>query len=135
MAYIQLSLSERQILQFANETNAKQLWKAIHDAFAGPAEDRAIDAGEELRNVRMMDNETATAYINRTRGLSVKCASAGLVVSERQLVYNVVRGLHNKFNQLRKILRTQWDKKLDEILEIIKEKEGEIPAEEGQQWK
>lgn len=63
VAYIRLSLSEQQIIQFANETVAKQLWKAIHNAFAGPAEDRAIDAGEELRNIKMMDKETATEYI------------------------------------------------------------------------
>jgi len=31
-------------------------------AFAGPAEDRAIDAGEELRNIKMMDNETISEY-------------------------------------------------------------------------
>lgn len=60
---IRLSLSDNQILQFANETNARQLWKAIHDTYAEPAEDRAIDAGEELKNIRMSDNETATEYI------------------------------------------------------------------------
>jgi len=64
--------------------------------------------------------------ISRARGLSVKCASAGLNISERQLVYNVVRGLHNKFSQVREILKTQREKKLDEILEIVKEKEREI---------
>lgn len=75
----------------------------------------------------MMDNETATEYVSRARGLSVKCASAGLIVSERQLVYNVVQGLYNKFNQIREILRTQRDKKLDDILKIVKEKERDIP--------
>lgn len=50
---IRLSLSDNQILQFANETNARQLWKAIHDTYVGFAEDRAIDAGEELKNIRM----------------------------------------------------------------------------------
>jgi len=90
---IRLSLSDGQILQFANETNAKLLWKAIHDAYAGPAEDRAIDAGEELRNIKMMDKESASEYISRVTGLAIKCASAGLNISERQLVYNVVRGV------------------------------------------
>lgn len=83
MACIRLSLSDNQILQFANETNARQLWKAIHDTYAGPAEDRAIDAGEGLKNIRMSDNETVTEYISRARGLAVKYTSAGLNVSER----------------------------------------------------
>lgn len=122
VACIRLSLSDGQILQFANETDAKCLWKAIHDALAGPAEDRAIDAGEELRNIKMMDNERI--YKSRER-LVCKMWFSG-IKHERQLVYNVVRGLHNKFSQIREILKTQREKKLDEILEIIKEKEREI---------
>ncbi|KAG7200030.1 hypothetical protein KM043_004797 [Ampulex compressa] len=47
------------------------------------------------------------------------------------LVYNVVRGLHNKSSQVREILKTQRDKKLDEILEIMKEKEREITKKNG----
>lgn len=61
----------------------------------------------------------------------MKCTSAGLNVSKRQVVYNVVRGLHNKFNQIRDILKTQRDKKLDEVLEILKEREGEIQKKGG----
>lgn len=122
-----MSLSDSQILQFASETNAKRLWTIIHNTYAGPAEDRAIDAGEELKNIKMLDNETVNEYISRARGLAVKCGSAGLNISERQLVYNVVRGLHNKFNQIREILKTQRDKRLDEVLEILREKEREIP--------
>lgn len=125
VACIRLSLSDGQLLQFVEETNAKLLWKAIHNAFAGPAEDRAIDAGEELRNIKMNDNETTNEYFSRARGLAVKCASTGLPISERQLVYNVVRGLHNKYSQVRKILKTQRDRKMDEILEVIEEKERE----------
>jgi hypothetical protein len=98
VACIRLSLSDGQLLQFAKETNAKLLWKAIHDTYAGPAEDRAIDAGEELRNIKMANTESINEYISRARGLAVKCASAGLNISDRQLVYNVVRGLHSKFN-------------------------------------
>lgn len=41
VACIRLSLSDGQLLQFANETNARLLWKAIHDTYAGPAKDRA----------------------------------------------------------------------------------------------
>lgn len=124
---IRISLSNGPILQFVNETNVKKLWKTIHDA--GPTEDRAIDAGEELRNIKMMDNETASDYISHAKGLSVKCASAGLNISE-QLVYNVVRGLYNKYSQVREILKTR-EKKLDEILEIIREKKREKQKKNG----
>lgn len=120
---IHLSLSDSQILQFANEVNAKRLWKLIHDTYVGPAEDRAIDAGEKLKNIRMQNNETVSKYISCARGLAIKCTSAGLNISERQLVYNMVRELHNKFTRVRKILKTQREKKIDEILKIFKKKE------------
>ncbi|XP_036142140.1 uncharacterized protein LOC118645371 [Monomorium pharaonis] len=126
VACIRLSLSDNQILQFANETNAKRLWKAIHDTYAGPAEDRAIDTGEELKNIKMTDSKTITDYVSRARGLAMKCASSGLNTTERQVVYSVVRGLHNKFAQIREILKTQREKRLDENLEILKEKEREL---------
>lgn len=125
VACIRLSLNDEQVLQFASYTNAKQLWQAIRDVYTGPAEDRTIDAGEELRNIRMLDDETTTEYMNRARGLSVKCNEAGMVISEQQLVYNVVRGLHPRFGQIREIFKTQREKRLDEVLEILKEKKRE----------
>ncbi|XP_077259086.1 uncharacterized protein LOC143895669 [Temnothorax americanus] len=126
VACIRLSLSDEQVLQFATVYSAKQLWNAILDAYTGPAEDRAIDAGEELRNIRMTDDETVNEYISRARGLAVKCNAAGLPISDRQLVYNVVRGLHHRFSQTREILKTQKEKRLDEVQEILKEKEREL---------
>lgn len=119
-------MSDGQLLQFADEKNAKQLWKAIHDRYAGPAEDRAIDAGEELKNIKMLDKETTSEYISRVRGLATKCASAGLNITERQIVYHTVRGLHNKFTQIKEILKTQREKRLDEIFEVLREKEREM---------
>lgn len=46
-------------------------------------------------------------------------------------MYNVVRGLHNKFNQIREILKTQREKKLDDILEVLREKEKELQKKNG----
>ncbi|XP_071645665.1 uncharacterized protein [Temnothorax longispinosus] len=126
VACIRLSLSDEQVLQFATVYSAKQLWNVILDAYTGPAEDRAIDAGEELRNIRMTDDEMVSEYISRARGLAVKCNAAGLHVSDRQLVYNVVRGLHYRFSQTREILKTQREKRLDKVQEIFKEKERDL---------
>lgn len=79
----------------------------------------------------MTNTESVNEYISRARGLAVKCASAGLNIFDRQLVYNVVRGLHSKFNQTCKILKTQREKKLDDILEILREKEKELQEKSG----
>ncbi|GBM66515.1 hypothetical protein AVEN_246919-1 [Araneus ventricosus] len=91
VAYIKLSLSDEQALQFAPENNAKILWDKIKSIFTGQTEDRKIDAG--------------------------------LDVSPRELVYYTVRGLKGKFVKVRDILKTQRDKSIDEVLEILREEE------------
>ncbi|GBN82325.1 Retrovirus-related Pol polyprotein from transposon TNT 1-94 [Araneus ventricosus] len=122
VAYIKLSLSDEQALQFAAENNAKILWDKIKSTFTGQTEDRKIDAGNEL-NLQINSNELANDYIARARGIATKCHSLGLDVSPRELVYYTVRGLKGKFAKVRDILKTQRDKSVDEVLEILREEE------------
>ncbi|GBN74197.1 Retrovirus-related Pol polyprotein from transposon TNT 1-94 [Araneus ventricosus] len=123
VAYIKLSLSDEQALQFAAENNAKILWDKIKSTFTGQTEDRKIDAGNELKNLQINSNELANDYIARARGIATKCHSLGLDVSPRELVYYTVRGLKGKFAKVRDILKTQRDKSIDEVLEILREEE------------
>ncbi|GBL95367.1 hypothetical protein AVEN_154778-1 [Araneus ventricosus] len=96
VAYIKLSLSDEQALQFAAENNAKILWDKIKFTFTGHTEDRKIDAGNELKNLQINSNELANDYIAKARG---------------------------KFVKVRDILKTQHDKSIDEVLEILREEE------------
>ncbi|KAF8778536.1 hypothetical protein HNY73_015250 [Argiope bruennichi] len=121
VAYIKLSLSDEQALQFAAEENAKILWDKIKSTFTGQAEDRKIDADNELKNLQMKNNESANDYVARARGIATKCHSLGLDVTLRELVYYTVRELKGKFSKIREILKTQRDKSMDEILEILRE--------------
>ncbi|GBM10056.1 Retrovirus-related Pol polyprotein from transposon TNT 1-94 [Araneus ventricosus] len=123
VAYIKLSLSDEQALQFAAENNAKILWDKIKSTFTGQTEDRKIDAGNEVKNLQINSNELANVYIARARGIATKCHSLGLDVSPRELVYYTVRGLKGKFAKVRDILKTQRDKSIDEVLEILREEE------------
>ncbi|GFS56460.1 beta-ureidopropionase [Trichonephila clavipes] len=108
-----------QALQFAAEDNAKVLWDKIRATYIG--EGRKIDAGNELKNIRMKNGETVADYIARARGISTKCHSLGLDVSPRELVYHTVRGLNGKFSKVRDILKAQRGKSMDEILQILRE--------------
>ncbi|GFU90748.1 retrovirus-related Pol polyprotein from transposon TNT 1-94 [Trichonephila clavipes] len=92
----------------------------------GEGEDRKIDAGNELKNIRMKNGETVADYIARARGISTKCHSLGLGVSPRELVYHTVRGLNGKFSKVRDILKTQRGKSMDEILQILREEEATL---------
>ncbi|GBN25648.1 Retrovirus-related Pol polyprotein from transposon TNT 1-94 [Araneus ventricosus] len=123
VAYIKLSLSDEQALQFAAENNAKILWDKIKSTFTGQTEDRKMDAGNELKNLQINSNELANDYIARARGIATKCHSLGLDVSPRELVYYTVRGLKGKFAKVQDILKTQRDKSIDEVLEILREEE------------
>ncbi|GFU65690.1 retrovirus-related Pol polyprotein from transposon TNT 1-94 [Trichonephila clavipes] len=126
IAYIKLSLADEQALQFAAEDNAKVLWDKIRATYMGEGEDRKIDAGNELKNIRMKNGETVADYIARARGISTKCHSLGLDVSPRELVYHTVRGLNGKFSKVRDILKTQRGKSMDEILQILREEEASL---------
>ncbi|KAF8768395.1 hypothetical protein HNY73_021219 [Argiope bruennichi] len=72
----------------------------------------------------MKNNESANDYVARARGIATKCHSLGLDVTPRELVYYTVRGLKGKFSKVREILKTQRDKSMDEILEILREEEN-----------
>ncbi|GBM08987.1 Retrovirus-related Pol polyprotein from transposon TNT 1-94 [Araneus ventricosus] len=110
-------------LQYANEDNAKTLWEKIKSNFTGQAEDRKIDAGNELHNLRLCEKEKISDYIARARGLATKCASLGLDVTELELAFYVVRGLIGKYAKIREILKTQREKSIDDLLEILREEE------------
>ncbi|GFV17877.1 retrovirus-related Pol polyprotein from transposon TNT 1-94 [Trichonephila clavipes] len=64
----ELILTDEQALQFAAEDNAKVLWDKIRATYMGEGEDRKIDAGNELKNIRMKNGETVADYIARARG-------------------------------------------------------------------
>ncbi|GBM30854.1 Retrovirus-related Pol polyprotein from transposon TNT 1-94 [Araneus ventricosus] len=104
VSYVKLSLSDEQALQYASEDNAKTLWEKIKSNFTGQAEDRKIDAGNELHNLRLCEKEKISDYIARARGLATKCASLGLDVTERELAFYVVRGLTGKYAKIRGIM-------------------------------
>ncbi|GBN39024.1 hypothetical protein AVEN_58542-1 [Araneus ventricosus] len=93
VAYIKLSLSDKQALQFVAENNAKILWDKIKSTFTGQTGDRKIYAGNEFKSLQINSNELANDYIARARGIATKCHSLGLDVSPRELVYYTVRGL------------------------------------------
>ncbi|GFW31219.1 retrovirus-related Pol polyprotein from transposon TNT 1-94 [Trichonephila clavipes] len=118
-----LSLAYEQALQFAAEDNAKVLWDKIRATFIGRGEDRKIDAGNELKNIAMKNNEPVGDYIARARGILTKCHSLGLDASPRELVYHTVRGLNGKFSKVRDILKTQREKSMEEVLQILREEE------------
>lgn len=87
--------------QFIGETNAKTVWKQLETRYAGNIEDRKIDIGLKLKNIRMKSNETVKAYVTRARNIASRSASLGKIISMREIVYHVVRGIQSKLKKSR----------------------------------
>lgn len=123
---IKLTLSDDQAMQFAIESNARDPWAKIKETYVRRLEDSKIDVIVEIRSISMGDKETVADYVARAHGLVSKCKDLGVNISDRELVYHVIRGLNGKFNRIRSILKTQRDKKLDDILEDLRGEEREL---------
>ncbi|GFX85624.1 RBR-type E3 ubiquitin transferase [Trichonephila clavipes] len=59
ITYIKLSLADEQTLLSMAEDNLNVLWDKIRATFIGRGEDRKIDAGNELKNIRMKNGKTS----------------------------------------------------------------------------
>ncbi|GBM07973.1 hypothetical protein AVEN_232405-1 [Araneus ventricosus] len=106
-----------------NEDNAKTLWEKLKLTLLDKLKTWKIDAGNELRNLRLCEKEKISDYIARARGLATKCASLGLDVNERESAFYVLRGLTGKYAKIHEILKTQREKSIDELLETLREDE------------
>lgn len=123
VAYIKLSLSNEQALQFAAKDNAKVLWDKIKSTFIDQVEDRSIDAGNELKNLEMKFKKSANDYIARAQSIKTKFQTLGLIITDQELVFYTVRGLKEKFSKFQDLRKTHYEKTMDEILKIIQEGE------------
>ncbi|GFW08823.1 RBR-type E3 ubiquitin transferase [Trichonephila clavipes] len=82
IAYIKLSLADEQAQPLTvfyassrRKTTRKCCGIKLERLTWGEGEDRKIDAGNELKNIRMKNGETVADYIARARGISTKCHS------------------------------------------------------------
>lgn len=126
-----LTLSSEQAGQFIGETNAKNVWKQLETRYAGNIEDRKIDIGLELKNIKMEANETVKAYITRARNISSRSASLGKIISMREIVYHVVRGISVRLEKVGSVLRAQKGLTLEEVEQILTEEETRLTKRNG----
>ncbi|KAK2577602.1 hypothetical protein KPH14_012832 [Odynerus spinipes] len=117
-------LSDAQAGQFLTEENAGKLWKKLKDIHEGNVEDKKIDIGLELKNIKMQNSETVNEYIGRIRSIQARSATLGQVIPEREITYHAVRGIHYKFDRIAAALRAQRGIMLEEIQQALKEEEG-----------
>ncbi|UYV72012.1 hypothetical protein LAZ67_9001549, partial [Cordylochernes scorpioides] len=108
---------------FIGETNAKIVWDELERIHTGNIEDNIIDIGLELKNIQMRNNEGIEAYITRARNIASRSANLGQPISQREMVYHVVRGLLPKFENIAAVLRPQRSASLKEVFQALQEEE------------
>ena len=117
------TLSDDQAGQFLTERKAKVIWEELSRVHTGKTEDRRIDIAVELKNIRMANNESIKEYITRAKNIASRSASIGYPFEEIELVYHVVRGINEKYENVATVLRAQRSLKLDEAQQTLEEEE------------
>ncbi|UYV74280.1 hypothetical protein LAZ67_11002829 [Cordylochernes scorpioides] len=134
------TLSDQQAGMFLDVTKAKKVWDDLKRIYTGNLEDKIIDVGLELKNIKMNHSESVDQYLTRAKNIGAKSSSLGHQISQRELTYHIVRGIHPKLEKMAIVLRSRRDITLEEIQQSLKEEENrlyykmnEIPTEEQEQ--
>ena len=79
----------------------------IRETHAADTVDQRIDIGLELKNIKMNAKESINDYIVRAKNIASRSASIGFPIEGREVVYHVVRALHERFEKVAAVLRAQ----------------------------
>ncbi|UYV66039.1 hypothetical protein LAZ67_3006262 [Cordylochernes scorpioides] len=115
------TLSDEQAGMFLDETKAKKVWDELKKIYTGNLEDKIIDIGLELKNIKMKNNESINEYMARAKNIASQSSSLGHQISQRELAFHVVRGIHPRLEKIAVVLRTRRELTLDEIRQSLRE--------------
>ncbi|UYV82668.1 hypothetical protein LAZ67_22000457, partial [Cordylochernes scorpioides] len=120
------TLSDEQARMFLDETKAKKVWDELKKIYTGNLEDKIIDIGLELKNIKMKNNESINEYMARAQNIASQSSSLGHQISQRELAFHIVRGIHPRLEKIAVVLRTRRELTLDEIRQSLREEENRI---------
>ncbi|UYV76860.1 hypothetical protein LAZ67_14002239 [Cordylochernes scorpioides] len=101
------TLSDEQAGMFLDETKAKKVWEELKKIYTGNLEDKIIDIGLELKNIKMKHNESINEYMARAKNIASQSSSLGHQISQRELAFHVVRGIHPRLEKIAVVLRLE----------------------------
>ncbi|UYV76036.1 hypothetical protein LAZ67_13002273 [Cordylochernes scorpioides] len=120
------TLSDEQAGMFLDETKAKKVWDELKKIYTGNLEVKIIDIGLELKNIKMKNNESINEYMARTKNIASQSSSLGHQISQRELAFHIVRGIHPRLEKIAVVLRTRRELTLDEIRQSLREEENRM---------
>ncbi|UYV77867.1 hypothetical protein LAZ67_15002623, partial [Cordylochernes scorpioides] len=120
------TLSDEQAGMFLDETKAKKVWDELKKIYTGKLEDKIIDIGLELKNIKMKNNESINEYMARAKNIASQSSSLGHQISQRELAFHIVRGIHPRLEKIAVVLITRRNLTLDEIRQSLREEENRM---------
>ncbi|UYV82410.1 hypothetical protein LAZ67_21001978, partial [Cordylochernes scorpioides] len=118
------TLTNEQAGMFIGETNAKKVWDSLRKTYTGNLEDKIIDIGLELKDIKMKDNETVDEYITRAKNIAARSSSLGHQFTSRELSFHIVRGIHPRYENIAIVLRSKREATIEEIQQTLREEES-----------
>ncbi|UYV76806.1 hypothetical protein LAZ67_14002076, partial [Cordylochernes scorpioides] len=103
------TLSDEQAGMFLDETKAKKVWDELKKIYTGNLEDKIIDIGLELKNIKVKNNESINEYMARAKNIASQSSSLEHQISQRELEFHIVRGIHPRLEKIAVVLRTRRD--------------------------
>jgi hypothetical protein len=83
---------------------ARRMWLAIEEQFVGNHESRALLLDAQLRNIEQGDL-SVTEFCRKMKNISDTLGDLGEPVPDRTLVMSILRGLNDKFQSFRNIIK------------------------------
>ncbi|UYV71200.1 hypothetical protein LAZ67_8002150 [Cordylochernes scorpioides] len=120
------TMNDTQILKYSSERSAKRLWYSIKEEMASKNEDMQMKNRIELSKLRMKEDETVDDYLNRAVIIKSKSIQAGDEIKDRELICFVLEGLRIEFDFDVKIIKSDKEKNMNKIRQILKETEEKL---------
>ncbi|UYV78766.1 hypothetical protein LAZ67_16002681 [Cordylochernes scorpioides] len=112
------------VTTLSDEQAGMKVWDELNKIYTGNLEDKIIDIGLELKNIKMKNNESINEYMARAKNIASQSSSLGHQISQRELVFHIVRGIHPRLEKIAVVLRTRRELTLDEIRQSLREEEN-----------
>ncbi|GJS13559.1 putative ribonuclease H-like domain-containing protein [Tanacetum coccineum] len=82
-------------------TTSRDLWLSLKKAYAPHSTSKEYTLKTQILRIKMHDDETPDAYLNRAKEYADALATIGEPVKDKDLVMLVVSGLHEEYNGLK----------------------------------
>lgn len=117
LATIGLHVEDYHLATLAGCDTAKEAWDTLKAQYQARSNATKLQLRRQLNSLRMRPDEPLTKYVARVKEIRNQLAAAGCEVTEAELVWSMLAGLHKEYDAVVAALETSGnDYTLDEVL-------------------